>query len=46
MINAEIFAVTNDTKENTNRDAFRDTLARLPEVFQDTEEAAETMLTT
>lgn len=46
MINAEMFAVTDDTQEETDCDAFRDTLAQLPDVWQNTEETDENMLTT
>ncbi|KAG8217857.1 hypothetical protein J3R82DRAFT_6023 [Butyriboletus roseoflavus] len=42
----KIFTIGDDTQEDIVRDAFRDTLARLPDVWQDTVETAENMLTT
>ncbi|KAH0827044.1 hypothetical protein J3R83DRAFT_4727 [Lanmaoa asiatica] len=45
MINAELFAADN-TQEDMERNAFEDILAQLPDVWQDTEETVENMLTT
>ncbi|KAF8557295.1 hypothetical protein OG21DRAFT_1601750 [Imleria badia] len=41
-----MFAIADDTEENMDQTAFEDMLARLPDVWQDTEEIADNMLTT
>lgn len=45
-INTDIFAIADDTEENLDRSTFKDMLARLPDVWQDTDELADNMLTT
>lgn len=46
MTNTEMFGIGDDTQEDMERSMFGDTLAKLPNVWSDTKETAENMLTT